>query len=47
MELANLALADRRFTTAVDYLNRADRLEPSSAVRSQIARIQSLVSSIL
>lgn len=47
MELANLALADRRFITAVDYLNRADRLEPSSAVRSQIARIQSLVSSIL
>jgi tetratricopeptide (TPR) repeat protein len=47
LELANLALADRRFDRAIEYLNRADRLESSSAVRSQIARLQSLARSAL
>ncbi|MCF3650663.1 tetratricopeptide repeat protein [Synoicihabitans lomoniglobus] len=42
LELANLALADRRFPRAVQMLNRADALEPSSAIRSQIARINNL-----
>lgn len=44
LELANLALTDRRFARAVEMLNRADRLEPSSAIRAQIARINTLAS---
>ncbi|WP_221032003.1 tetratricopeptide repeat protein [Actomonas aquatica] len=42
LELANIALVDRRFQRAIEMLNRADRLEPSSAVRAQIARINHL-----
>ncbi len=42
LELANIALVDRRFHRAIEMLNRADRLEPSSAVRAQIARINAL-----
>ena len=42
LELANIALVDRRFHRAIEMLNRADRLEPSSVVRAQIARINAL-----
>ncbi|GAB5558370.1 MAG: hypothetical protein SynsKO_00170 [Synoicihabitans sp.] len=42
LELANLALADRRFGRALEYLLRAESIESSPAVRSQIARLQSL-----
>lgn len=42
LELANLALVDRRFGSALEYLLRAESLESSPAVRSQIARLQSL-----
>ena len=42
LELANIALVDRRFPRAVELLNRADRLEPSPAIRAQIARINAL-----
>lgn len=45
MELANLALIDRRFGRAIDFLTQADALESSAAVRSQIARLQSLATS--
>jgi Flp pilus assembly protein TadD len=42
LELANLALADRRFDRAVEMLVRADTLEPSSTIREQIARIRAM-----
>ena len=42
LELANIALIDRRFPRAIELLNRADRLEPSPAIRAQIARINAI-----
>ncbi len=42
LELANLALTDRHFGRAIQFLNRADRLQPSSDIRAQIARLNTL-----
>lgn len=43
LELANLSLAQHRYERAVELLQRADTLEPSPALRTQIARIQALI----
>ncbi len=42
LELANLYLAQSNYERAVHFLNRADSLQPSSAIRSQVARINAL-----
>lgn len=42
LELANLALNSRNFGDALNYLHRADALETSAAIRSQIARLKAL-----
>jgi tetratricopeptide (TPR) repeat protein len=42
LELANIALLQSNFERAVHFLNRADSLEPSSAIRNQVARINAL-----
>ncbi len=42
LELANLALNNRNFGNALNYLNRADALETSAPIRSQIARLKVL-----
>lgn len=44
MELANMALNARDFGAALNYLHRADSLETSAAIRSQIARLKVLSS---
>jgi tetratricopeptide (TPR) repeat protein len=42
LELANIFLAQTNYERAVQFLNRADSLHPSSAIRSQVARINAL-----
>jgi len=42
LELANLALHDRDFDKALHFLDRADALETSPNIRSQIARLKVL-----
>jgi tetratricopeptide (TPR) repeat protein len=44
LELANLALQNRKFSRALNFLARADSLETSAAIRSQIARLKVLSS---
>ncbi len=42
LELANLALTNRNFGEALNYLQRADAVETSAAIRSQIARLKAI-----
>ena len=42
LELANLYLSQNNYERAVHFLNRADSLKPSSALRDQVARINAL-----
>jgi len=42
LELANIYLAQSNYEQAIHFLNRADSLNPSSAIRNQVARINAL-----
>ncbi len=42
LEIANIALSENKLDRAVHFLNRADSLQPSSAIRNQVARINAL-----
>ena len=43
LELANIILRDRRFAEAIDLLERAESLEPAASIRTQIARLRTLI----
>lgn len=45
LELANIALVSRQFAQAIVHLRRADSLETTPAIRSQIARLEALAQS--
>lgn len=42
LELANIYLAQTNYERAIQFLNRADSLQPSSTIRNQVARINAL-----